>query len=130
MVRTVMLHSAFEVGRHHGQRLSACHLPARVVVRHVDRSAGIVCVDHTATRLLVLRLLLDGAGAVGRLVVAGGAALRTTLVVVGAVVVVTDHAGTVHDRVLVAYFLDWWEVKLEFFVAGEGVGGPLLAVNH
>jgi hypothetical protein len=42
--------------------------------------------------------------------VAGGAALRTTLVVVGAVVVVADHAGTVHDRVLVAYFLDWWEL--------------------
>jgi hypothetical protein len=110
MVRTVMLHSAFEVGGHHGQRLAGSHLPARVVVRHVDRSAGIVCVDHTATRLLVLRLLLDGTGAIGRLVVASRAALRTTLVVVRAVVVVPDHAGTVHDRVLVAYFFDGWEL--------------------
>jgi len=101
-----MLHSTFEVGGHHGQRLSARHLPPRVVVRHVDRSAGIVRVDHTAARLLVLCLLLDSTGAVGRLVVAGWAALCTTLVVMCAVVMMADHAGTVHDGVLVAYFLD------------------------
>ena len=97
VVRAIMLHSAFEVGGHHCERLPASHLSTRVMVRHVNRSTGVVRVDHAATGVLLLRLLFNSASTVGRFVVTGRATLRTSLVMMRAVMVVANDTRTIHN---------------------------------
>jgi len=55
-------------------------------------------IDHaTAWQLLLIGLLFYGALAVGRRIVASGAVVRPTVVVVGAVVVMAYHRRTIHN---------------------------------
>lgn len=87
------------------------HICVAVVAAHVDSATGVVSVYHTAPVVLAVRnLLFYCTFTVGGVVVAGIASLHPTVVVVGAVMVITDHARTIHSRVLVASLLDGREI--------------------
>ena len=57
-----------------------------------------VRIDHAASwQLLLIWLLFYGALAVSRRIVARGAVVSPTVIVVGALVVMTDHRRTIHN---------------------------------
>jgi len=45
--------------------------------------------------------------------------------------IVVVSVGAIHYRLLVAHFLNWWEVQLEVVIARQGVStGALLPIDH
>jgi len=111
VVGAIMLHRAFEIGGHHAMRhrgtlarsnvARVMHICVIVVAAHVDSAAGVVSVNHAAALVLpflpVGNLLFYCTFTVGGVVVAGIASLHTAVIVVGAVMVITDYTRTIHS---------------------------------
>ena len=99
-----MLHRAFEIGGHHAVRhrctlatanvARVMHICVIVVTAHMDCTRGVVGVDHASTLMVILsvrHLLFYCTFSVGGVVVAGITSLHPTVIVVGAVMVITNY---------------------------------------
>lgn len=106
-----MLHRAFEIGGHHAVRhrstlarsnvTRVMHICVAMVAAHMNSAAGMVSVDHAASLVVsflsVRNLLFYCTFTVGGVIVAGVASLHTAVIVVGAVMVITNHTRTIHS---------------------------------
>ena len=99
-----MLHRAFEIGGHHAVRhrstlarsnvARVMHICVIVVTAHVDSARGMVSVDHASALVVILsvgHILFYCTFSVGGVVVAGIASLHTAVIVVGAMMVITNY---------------------------------------